>query len=270
MVPVRHRVASVRRDLPDTVTVALVPVEAPLPAFGPGQFNMLWSFGGGEVPISISGGPSPDGAIEHTIRSVGAATAALCSLRPGDVVGVRGPFGTRWELDPALGGDVVVVAGGIGLAPLRPVVLAALGERAAFGRVAVLVGARDPGGLLYRDELQAWRARGDVEVRLTVDHADPTWTEEVGVVTKLLDQATFDPAVTTAFVCGPEVMMRFAAASLAERGVAPAAIQVSLERNMRCAIAHCGHCQLGPTLICRDGPVYRYDTAGPLMALRGR
>lgn len=272
MVPARHRVVGVRRELPDTVTLTIEPIET----FGslgppvPGQFNMLWTFGSGEVPVSVSGSGTRDALVVHTIRAVGSATSALCALREGDVIGVRGPFGAGWQVSRAKGDDVVVVAGGLGLAPLRPVVLQVLAERRAFGDVALLVGARSPDALLYRNELLGWRARGDIDVEVTVDHARPDWWGDVGVVTKLLDVARFDPARTTAFLAGPELMMRFTAAALVDRGVATPAIRVSLERNMKCAVAHCGRCQIGPTLVCRDGPVYPYDVAAPLLAVRGR
>ena len=270
MVPSRHRVVEVRRELADTVTLALMPEGSPLPACAPGQFNMLWAFGRGEVPISISGDPASRGPLLHTIRAVGPSTEALCGVTEGDVVGVRGPYGTSWTVERAKGRDVVIIAGGIGLAPLRPVVLSVLADRAAFGQVAVLLGARSPAGLLYLDEVLRWRDQPDVDVLVTVDHAEPGWWGEVGVVTRLLDHLRLDPAGTAAFVCGPELMMRFGATGLLDRGVPAADIEVSLERNMKCAVAHCGHCLLGPTIVCRDGPVYTYDVAAPLLAVRGR
>lgn len=269
MVPVRHRVASVRRELPDTVTLALEPLDAPLTRFRAGQFNMLWGFGTGEVPISVSGDPTSVGPLLHTIRAVGPSTRALCRLEPGAVVGARGPFGSHWDVAGAVGHDVVIVAGGIGLAPLRPVVLEILARRADFGRVALLVGARSPHDILFPDELERWRSRLDLDVYVTVDHADAAWRGDVGVVTRLLPRAPVDPTDTVAFVCGPEIMMRFAAAGMVDMGVPDTRIRVSLERNMQCAIAHCGHCQLGPTFVCREGPVYPYSVAGPLMAVRG-
>lgn len=267
MVPVRHRVTSVRTELHDTLTLALEPLEAAPARFRAGQFNMLWGFGTGEVPISVSGDPTR-GLLLHTIRAVGPSTRALCALDRGAVIGVRGPFGSHWDVAAARGGDVVIVAGGIGLAPLRPVVLEILAEREAFGHVVLLVGARSPDEILFPDDLQRWR-RSDVDVHVTVDHAEPGWTGDVGVVTGLLPRARIDPSAAVAFVCGPEIMMRFAATGLADLGMEESRIRVSLERNMKCAIAHCGHCQLGPTFVCREGPVYSYDVAGSLMAIRG-
>ena len=269
MTPSRYRVRRRRRELPDTVTLALDPLDGPMPAYAPGQFNMLYAFGVGEVPISISGDPRAPGPLLHTVRAVGAVTRALCQARQGEVVGVRGPFGTGWELERAAGGDVVVVAGGIGLAPLRPVVYQLLAERDRYGDVSLLVGARSPATLLYQRELQAWRGRFDLRVEVTVDHAERGWRGNVGVVTELLGAVPLRPASTTALVCGPEVMMRLTAAALADRGVPPAAIRVSLERNLQCGIGQCGHCQLGGVLVCRDGAVFDYRRAAPLLAVRG-
>lgn len=267
MVPRRHRVVSVVPETHDTVTLALEPLDAPLRPFGAGQFNMLWGFGTGEVPISVSGDPTVPGPLLHTIRAAGPATRALCATEPGATIGLRGPFGRGWEPASARGGDVVVLGGGIGIAPLRPLVHELLAERDAYGRVALLVGARSPAELLFPHDLERWRSRLDLDVWVTVDRADTGWRGDVGVVTHLLGRLPLDPARTTAFVCGPEVMMRFAAAGLADLGVAPGRIRLSLERNMKCAIAHCGHCQLGPVLVCREGPVLTYDRAGPLLAV---
>jgi NAD(P)H-flavin reductase len=268
MIPSRYRVQERRRDLPDTVTLALEPLDGPAPRYAPGQFNMLYAFGVGEVPISISGDPTREGPLVHTVRAVGAVSRALCAARRGDVLGVRGPFGTGWDLGAAGGRDVVIVAGGIGMAPLRPVIYQLLAERERYGDVSLLVGARSPATLLYPRELRDWRGRFDLRVEVTVDHAERGWRGHVGVVTELLTAVRLDPARTAALVCGPEVMMRLTAAALADRGVPPAAIRVSLERNLRCAVGHCGHCQLGPVLVCRDGAVFDYQRVAPLLATR--
>lgn len=262
MVPVPARVAGTRRETHDTRTLELEPPPG-LETFAPGQFAMLYAFGIGEAPISVSALP-----VVHTVRSVGAVTAAVCAATTGDVLGVRGPFGTAWPLPQAEGRDVVVVAGGIGLAPLRPVVHHLLGERERYGRVVVLYGGRSPAELLYVDELRRWRARFDVEVEVTVDTAEAGWRGRVGVVTTLIPRATFEPRNAVAMICGPEVMMRFTAAALLARGIAPADVYVSLERSMKCAIGHCGHCQLAQAFVCRDGPVFRWDTVEPLLRVR--
>jgi NAD(P)H-flavin reductase len=266
MLPLPYRVDSRREETADTVSLVLAPVREPIAPPLPGQFTMVYAFGVGEVPVSVSG--REGGArIVHTLRAVGAVTRALHGTRPGDVLGVRGPFGTDWGLPAPAGADLVVIAGGIGLAPLRPVIRHALDERSRYGRVSVLVGARTPEDLLYPGEYEAWRA-ADVDVRVTVDRADTRWAGHVGVVTTVLDGVLADASRTTAFVCGPEVMMRFAARALTDRGVAAGSVRVSLERNMRCGVALCGHCQLGPLLLCRDGPVVGYDRAAGLMSVK--
>ena len=260
MVPASYRVRGLRRDTDDTFTVELQPANGNGGfAFAPGQFNMLYLFGTGEVPISISGDPARAGLLFHTTRGVGSVTRAMARLRAGDVLGVRGPFGSHWPVEEAEGNDVVIVAGGIGLAPLRPALYSILSRRDKYGRVVLLYGARTPADMLYRKELEQWRARFDLEVYATVDRAQAGWRGNVGVVTALIPRAPFDPLNTIAMVCGPEIMMRFTVAELQRRGVAPDAIHLSLERNMKCAIGFCGHCQYGPTFICKDGPVFRYD-----------
>ncbi|MEQ8766107.1 MAG: FAD/NAD(P)-binding protein [Planctomycetota bacterium] len=235
--------------------------------FRPGQFNMLTAPGIGEVPISMSGGAAPGAALLHTVRAVGAVSRALVALEPGAWIGVRGPYGTSWPVREARGGDVVIVAGGIGLAPLRPSVRAILDERDQYGEVVLLYGARSPSERLFPGELEEWRGRG-LEVRSTVDVSEPGWRESVGVVTTLLPAARFSGPRSTAFVCGPEIMMRFVAMGLLERGVAPERLFVSLERNMQCGIGLCGHCQLGPLLVCRDGPVVSWKRAAPWLNVR--
>ena len=234
-----------------------------LPPFAPGQFAMLYVFGAGEVPISISA--IPDNALVHTVRAVGSVTRALCATAEGAALGVRGPFGRGWPLARAHGRDVVVVAGGLGLAPLRPVVHELVEHRERYGRATLVYGGRSPSELLFRDELARWRAVIDVE--LTVDAPEPGWTGEVGVVTRLIRRAELDPTRTVAMACGPEVMMRFAAAALLERGVPASDIWLSLERSMKCATGHCGHCQLGPLFVCKDGPVVTHEEVERLMAV---
>ncbi len=235
-------------------------------AAAPGQFNMLTAFGVGEAAISLSGDPAEPGRLVHTIRAVGPVSRALAQLRPGAALGLRGPFGAGWPMAEAAGRDVVIMAGGLGLAPLRTAIHRLLTERARYGQVLVLYGARSPADILFRRELETWRRRLDVEIEVTVDHAAVSdWRGHVGVVTTLLGRASFDPANTVALVCGPEIMMRFSAAALADAGVRAEATYLSMERNMKCAIGLCGHCQFGPVFICRDGPVFRYDRIAALL-----
>jgi NAD(P)H-flavin reductase len=261
----------VRRDqeAPDVVTLALQPGPGRFFEFAPGQFNMLTAFGAGEVPISISSSPGP-GPLLHTVREVGPVTRALCRAPVGSPIGVRGPFGTDWGIDDFAQADAVVVAGGIGLAPLRGAVellLERVGLPAGPRKVVVLVGARTPDQLIFRADLKAWSSLG-AEVAMTVDMGTSGWKGNVGVVTQLVQGAGFDAARTMALVCGPEIMMRFAIQALIERGVLPTSIRlrISLERNMQCGSGICGHCQLGPYILCRGGPVVTYPAASRLLA----
>jgi NAD(P)H-flavin reductase len=235
--------------------------------FAPGQFNMLYLHGIGEVAISISGDPVDRERLSHTIRAVGSVTRAMDRLAAGDVIGVRGPYGSAWPLDAIRGRDVVVIAGGLGLAPLRPAILGLLARRADYGRVVVLYGARTPADLLFRDELERWRGRFDVRLEATVDRAGRDWLGPVGVVTRLLDDVPIDPS-NAALVCGPEIMMRFAVRELERRGMRPDGIWVSLERSMKCGIGTCGHCQLAGSFVCKDGPVFRLDRIAPHLRVR--
>jgi anaerobic sulfite reductase subunit B len=266
MRPVPYVVTSRHAETPDTVTLMLRPAGHPIEPPRPGQFTMLYAFGVGEVPVSVSGSGRGD-VLVQTIRAVGAVTRALCAAAPGATIGVRGPFGTDWRLSIADGRDALIVAGGIGLAPLRPVVLAALDQRARYDRVVLLIGARSPEDMIFTRELETWRRRG-ADVRVTVDHGRDGWDGHVGLVTSLIEHAIADPAATAAFVCGPEIMMRLSADMLVRCGVPAADIRVSLERNMRCGAALCGHCQLGPLLLCRDGPVVSYAEAAPLVVIK--
>ena len=268
ILPVFYRVAAAVWELTDTVTLELAPERGGTPGFRPGQFNMLYAFGVGEIAISVSGDVGEGERYIHTIRNVGAVSSALCSLAPGAQIGVRGPFGAGWPVDEAEGGDVVLVAGGLGLAPLRPAILHILANRQRFGRVTILFGTRNPAEMLFRRDLEDWRQRLDVDIEVTVDHADASWRGNVGVVPDLIARAAFDPKSTIAMVCGPEVMMRFTAAGLLAAGMAESRIYLSMERNMKCAVGLCGHCQFGPDFICKDGPVMRYDRIAPIFAIR--
>jgi NAD(P)H-flavin reductase len=269
MRPAPWRVLRNQVETRDTFTLTLEPEDpATRYAFLPGQFNMLYAYGAGEVPISMSGPPGPAKRVIHTIRAVGPVTQTLQRAKRGDTVGLRGPYGTAWPVELARDHDVVLIAGGIGLAPLRPAIHHILAHRSQYGRVVVLFGARTPADLLFARDLETWRGRFDIEVGITVDRAQPGWHGHVGVVTTLLPRAPFDPASTAAFVCGPEIMMLFAARELEQRGVPQGRMWLSMERNMKCGVGLCGHCQFGPTFICKDGPVFRQDRLGPLLAVR--
>jgi NAD(P)H-flavin reductase len=259
MLPSPFVIRRVRRETEDTFTVELEPQgEQKIFQFAPGQFNMIYMFGVGEIPISISGDPANTTMLVHTTRAVGTVTKAMDKLRRGDVLGIRGPYGTPWPIDKAVGQDIVFVAGGIGLAPLRPALYYVVSHRERFGKVVLLYGTRSPADILFREELENWRARFDLDVYVTVDRAMSGWKGNVGVVTTMILKAPFDPRNTVAFVCGPEVMMRFTAAEMVKRGVDPHSIYVSMERNMKCGIGLCGHCQFGPVFVCKDGPVFPY------------
>lgn len=259
--PVARPIARVVRELPGVFTFTFdVPEGFP---FRPGQFDMLYAHGVGEVPISISGDPADPRHLVHTIRAVGPTTRALEALEAGASVGVRGPYGSAWPVEEARGRDVVFVAGGLGLAPLRPAILDVLARRGDYGRVRVLYGARSPEELLYREELQRWRGRFDCDVQAIVDRAGRDWYGSVGVVTQLLEGVPVHPE-DALFVCGPEIMMRYVVRALDERGIPRAQVWVSLERSMKCGVGLCGHCQLGGSFVCKDGPVYRFDRVADL------
>jgi NAD(P)H-flavin reductase len=230
---------------------------------------MMYAFGIGEIAVSVSGVPTvADDSITHTIRSVGAVSRALYDAEPGTVIGMRGPFGTDWGLAQAAGRDLVIVGGGVGLAPLRPVVLGGLADRERYGRVALIAGARSRDDFLFGEELADWARGGSIEVHMTVDVPVQGWPGEVGFVTEPMRRLALRPDRTTAFLCGPEPMMRNGAKELLRKGMAANDIRVSLERNMQCGIGWCGHCQLGPLLLCRDGPVVGYDVAEPLLRVK--
>jgi NAD(P)H-flavin reductase len=266
MVPRRFRVRSTRRENHDTLTLRLDPCEGAPLAFAAGQFTMLQAFGVGEVPISISGDPSGAGPLQHTIRDVGAVSHALAAAPPGRVLGVRGPFGTGWDVGDGRGGDVVLVAGGIGLAPLRPALLEICARRDDYERVSLLYGARTPSDVLFGDDLRAWASDHRISVEVIVDRGEAGWTGRVGLVTQLIGKVAFGADRRLALVCGPEVMMRHSAAALEARGVPASRIRLSMERNMKCGLGLCGHCQLRELFVCLDGPVLPYDRLAPLMA----
>ncbi|MFQ5966642.1 MAG: FAD/NAD(P)-binding protein [Acidimicrobiia bacterium] len=266
MLPRTFRVTNRRQETPEVVTLTFEPADHGSALGGdPGQFTMVYVFGIGEVPLSVAG--VENGRLIHTVRPAGAVTKAICALEPGELAGVRGPYGAGWPLAEATGHDVVIAAGGLGLAPLRPVMTALLENRTDFEYVSLVYGVRSPSDLLYADELHQWRSRFDAEIEVTVDRSEAGWLGDVGVVTTLLGRIPFDPANTTAMVCGPEIMMRVTARELADRGVPGSSIHLSLERNMKCAIGFCGHCQFGPDFICRDGPVRPFDLVANRMRI---
>jgi NAD(P)H-flavin reductase len=260
MLPRPFRIGRVRRETQDTFTLELKPTENKTGfPFRAGQFNMLYVFGVGEVAISISGDPANSDLLVHTTRGVGSVTKAMQKLPPGGTIGVRGPFGSFWPLEEVYGNDILFIAGGIGLAPLRPAMYQVLAQREKFGRVVLLYGTRTPADVLFKSELKRWGGNLELEVYVTVDRATGNWRGNVGVVTSLIRRAPFDPLNTTAMVCGPEMMMRYTVQELEGRGVQAQDIFLSMERNMKCAIGLCGHCQWGPKFLCKDGPVFRYD-----------
>ena len=258
MIPSVFQIERRLEEYPDTVTLQLMALSDPGPAqILPGQFNMLYAFGCGEVPISSAACANQGSLLSHTIRAQGAATRAICGLREGQQLGVRGPFGSGWPLERSIDREVLIIAGGIGLAPLRPVIESLLRPDAEIGGVRIFYGARTPETLLYRDDIQRWGS--DVPVQVSVDHAGRDWRGHIGVITDPLDAAVIDPAETVAFICGPEIMMRFCLQLLLNKGMDPSDIYLSMERNMKCAVGHCGHCQWGPNFVCRQGPVFCYE-----------
>jgi NAD(P)H-flavin reductase len=265
MLPIPWIVRRVSKETPDTFTLVLDPANGVVSNFQPGQFSMVWVFGVGELPISISGDPAESGSLIYTVRSVGPATQSLVRREVGNALGIRGPYGTGWPVEAAHDRDVVLVAGGIGLAPLRPMIYHVLQHREQFGRLIVLYGARSPRDLLYRKELALWSRGRDTQVLSTVDYGGTSWRGRVGVVTALFKFLRLQPARTIAMVCGPEIMMRLVARELAVKGVAAENVYLSIERNMKCAVGFCGHCQWGPHFICKDGPVFPYARIASLL-----
>ncbi len=250
----------------DIFTWELEPQDGIPLKFKPGQFNMLYAHGHGEVPISICA-DAEHGPLIHTTRAVGGVTSAMAHLKVGDTVGVRGPFGSHWPVAEAAGQDIIIMTGGLGLPPLRPVIYHILNHREQFGKVYLLYGARTPLDMVFRSELEAWHSEKNIEVLLTVDKAQGQWAGNIGVVPNLLNQVEVDLNNVCAMMCGPEVMMHFARLALNKMGVKDEQVYVSMERNMKCAIGHCGHCQWGPHFICKDGPIFRFDHISDLFAV---
>lgn len=237
--------------------------------FQAGQFNMVYLFGVGEVAISIVSDPDEPESLDHTIRAVGRVTKVIAQLQPGEELGIRGPFGQGWPLDDAQGKDVVIVTGGLGCAPVVGAIEYIFRRRSRYGTVKILHGVKTPHDLLFRERFDAWRRHPDTKVLLTSDQPDKTWHYHVGVVTELFEQVAVDPARTVVLMCGPEIMMRLGVPILMQRGIPASSIHVSLERHMECGIGLCGHCQMGPYFLCKDGPVMRYDRVAPWLGRTG-
>lgn len=269
MTPLVYTITDRVEDLSDTVTLTMMPngdaIDAPLP----GQFTMLWVFGVGEAPISLAR-IGDDGALIQTIRAVGSVTTAMTNLEVGAEVGVRGPFGSNWPIESANGADVLIVAGGLGLSPVRPLIDHVRAHRGDFAAATLFVGARTPDDLLYTDELTTWHDDPSLDVEIIVDSAGENWTSQVGLITKLIANATLDANQTHVFLCGPEPMMHFGALGVLDQGVPEDQVWLSLERNMHCGVVHCGHCQLGPLFICREGPVVAWPRVSDLITIPER
>jgi NAD(P)H-flavin reductase len=233
-------------------------------SFKPGQFNLLSVPGYGEAAISISSHPKKADTIGHTIRLTGNVTYAIDRLGVGGVLGVRGPYGTHWPLEELKGKDIYIAAGGIGLPPLRPVIYELMDHREDYGKVVLIYGARTPDNLQFTEEFGTWE-EADIELLICVDSCDDTWTGLVGVVPMLFYRLRIDPKKGALLTCGPEIMIHFAAYEAIARRVPRDLIFVSLEKNMKCGYGSCGHCQLGPSFVCKDGPVFNYQEIGPYL-----
>ena len=236
--------------------------------FRPGQFNMVYAPGVGEVAISISSDPEEE-SLEHTIRIVGRTTGAIERYGVGDVLGLRGPYGSAWPLEEVQGMDLLLATGGLGCAPVTGAIDYVFHRRAQYGHVAIVHGVKEPSDLIHRERFEAWRREPDTEVWLSSDRAGPTWRDRTGVVTELFERVSLVPERSVAFLCGPEVMMRRAIALLRQRGLPDERVFLSLERNMKCAVALCGRCQLGPSFLCRDGPIFRLSAIARSFFTRG-
>ena len=257
MLPKRYQVKSNQQETHDTFTLTLDPIDEPIAPFFPGQFNMLHLFGFGEVPISMSGIDSSNKELVHTIRAIGSVTQGMQQLKKGDEIGVRGPFGTNWPLDEDAE-HLFMIAGGLGIAPLRPLLLALTSRSHAFKTVSLLFGARTPSDILFASDLQEWKKK-NIYVTTSVDKPDASWKGNVGVITAQIRQSLRSSQTTRILLCGPEIMMKFALIELARAQVPDKQIFLSMERNMKCATGFCGHCQWGPHFLCKDGPIFAYD-----------
>lgn len=256
--PIPHLVTRKWQETGDSVTLGFRTEQSSLPSIAPGQFNMLYVFGIGEIPISMGGQSESEGELLHTIQGVGKVSQALCRMEPGDIVGIRGPYGTSWPMEKLKEKNPMIIAGGLGLAPLRPVIQQLIAQPNQFGKTSLFYGARTPNDVLYKDSFPLWREAFEGQAFATVDFADASWSGDVGVVSDLLPSSdNFENRV--ALICGPEVMIRFTIAELRSRGLPADDIYVSMERNMKCAVGLCGHCQFVGDFVCKDGAVFSYS-----------
>ena len=237
--------------------------------FVPGQFNMVSLFGVGEIPISIVNDPDDSHFFDHTIRVVGRVSKAMQRLQPGDQVGIRGPFGRGWPIAEAREQDVLLITGGLGCAPLMTMIHYLLRRRGQFGHIHILQGVKHADDLIWREQYEAWSKELNVNVLLAADLANKDWPWQQGLVTELISQVPLRLERTLAMLCGPEMMMIAAIAQLRELGLADHKIWLSMERNMHCGFAQCGHCQLGPKFVCKDGPVFCYLEIADFFGAKG-
>jgi NAD(P)H-flavin reductase len=266
------RIIGKREESPDIYTYRLRFEDEEMAesfSFAGGQFNMLYIFGVGEVPISIVSDPEDTHILDHTIRIVGRVTGVIGNMQIGDEMAVRGPFGNGWPLELAKGKDVVIITGGLGCAPVVGAVEYLFRRRDAYGAIKILHGVKTPRDLLYGERFEAWRQHPDTEVLLASDQPERQWKNHVGVVTELFDMVRINAENTIVMMCGPEIMMQMGARHLEARGIRQSDIYLSIERNMQCGVGLCGHCQIGPYFTCKDGPVMRYDLVAPYLGAGG-
>ena len=265
-------VVGIVQESPTVFTLRLrpsAPEGCPLPRFRPGQFNMLAVPGVGEVPISIVSDPRDPELLDHTIRRVGRVTTALARLQPGDKIGLRGPYGQGWPLRESEQRDLVVVTGGVGCAPVTGAIEYVIRRRERYGHLNIVQGVKHAEDFFWRDRYARWAQAPDTQVLIAADVGGPLWPWHVGRVTELFDRLRFDPRRVSVLLCGPEGMMAAVICEMQARGVSDTDIWLSMERNMQCGVGLCGHCQIGPHFVCRDGPVFRYDVIAPLFRKRG-
>lgn len=271
-IPVAAEVTRRTQESPSVFTLGLRlcdPRQQRAYRFMPGQFNMLYLYGVGEIPISIVSDPESEDELEHTIRVVGRVTRGFDALKIGDRIGLRGPFGRGWPLAHVRGQDLLLLTGGLGCAPLVSVINYVAERRSEFGRVAILQGVKHMDDLIWQDRYAVWAALPDTQVLLAADVAGSSWNWHVGLVTELIDQIAFDVRSARVMLCGPEPMMLASVSKLCDIGVDAAHIWLSMERNMQCAVAQCGHCQMGPKFVCKDGPVFCYPELRPYLGVKG-